>query len=291
MLIRSTFVAGVSTLLGILPFLLLLAVNKCPKSCQTPALVLGYVFVSLYAALCVTVVCIFLASVTLADALKWFTSGLLGLVSSLLLTPVFVTLASLLLLSRHQITADELCHWYCEGLAFQLGPLHISIALADQRRLLRQMPSAGKNLTVRCQVVGMPQTVLLERSSETEEAVQRFSGGELSLTDKQWLQISILGERAGSYVELGFVCLEMSTLLSGGFQGRLKLKSMRRWLDAHIDANIPEPVATLAGSHEADAVDLCVTTESDDNRETQRDVNPFCHPHVHEDDAMQTIAI
>ena len=68
MILRSVIVSSLSTMLGILPFIVLLLLNKCPHACRRVVLITGYGYVCLYSLLCVMIVSIFLSSVTLPDA-------------------------------------------------------------------------------------------------------------------------------------------------------------------------------------------------------------------------------
>jgi len=256
MMIRAAFVSALSTLLGILPFLLPLLLRRCPQSCTPVAKIISYTYTFVYFAVCNIVVCVFLSSVTLADGLKWFASGIMGLMSSLLLMPALVACASLLLLHNTSADADELYNW---GPSDREGEVwrylecrpEISISLATQRLLLCKHPACS--LEVICQVAGLPETaVTLDRdedSTSNDKDGKEDAGtwcGALSVTEEQWLRISARArsDQSDHAWELGFICLSMESL-RGGFQGALELQCPRH-LQAYLEANIPEPTVEIA---------------------------------------------
>ncbi|CAK9063068.1 unnamed protein product [Durusdinium trenchii] len=214
-LIRSVVVSSFSTLLGVIPFVLLLVLNQCPKGCGRAVNLMSFGYVGLYSFTCIMVVSIFLASVTQTDAAKWLMTGLVGFCSSLLLMPVLLMLIGLLLLHLHQPDPDDLCTW-----RRSVGPLWpiISISFAEERL---RVP----HLLVSCVPEGGTAIPLESRdatSATTDFAVD--STRPLFLQPKQRLRITVLCEIEGEAVELGFAWLE-SKDWTKGFMGELQLSN------------------------------------------------------------------
>ena len=149
-------------MLGIVPFLLLVLLSKCPREpkCFTRVgNLIAFAYVWSYALTCIVVVSIFLSSVHPDDAWKWFVSGFVGFISSLFLIPIALMSLGLALLNFYQVHPDDLCSWRKEGRV-----LRLQISMPPETRSLLQINGA-EDLLVVCEVDGIPEkTVTLQKT-------------------------------------------------------------------------------------------------------------------------------
>jgi len=220
MIIRSVLVSIISTFVGVVPFILLVLLSRCPREpkCFTRVgNLIAFAYVWSYALTCIVVVSIFLSSVHPDDAWKWFVSGFVGFISSLFLIPIALMSLGLALLNFYQVHPDDLCSWRKEGRV-----LRLQISMPPETRSLLQINGA-EDLLVVCEVDGIPEkTVTLQKTGGAKWSSSR----PFSIRDKQKLQISFraTGDPSAEDSELGTISLEKSEKWKGS--RRLPIQSI-----------------------------------------------------------------
>ena len=161
--VRSVVIAFITAAVGALPLALLIAlVTRVVLIPMHIRLMLFWMLLTAYFLLCLMVVCIFIASVSLSDSQKWFVSALTNVLTGAIFSPLLISsVMSCWLQFRklEQLITNVASQWQSGKLQELVHVESISLSEAALKTVLKSDPV---EMTITCQVAGHDEVTELQ---------------------------------------------------------------------------------------------------------------------------------
>lgn len=229
-LVRAFTVQLISSAFGALPFIaLVFFFYRFQMIRLSIRRGIFWCFLFCYFFLCVGVVCIFIASVSPADATKWFYTSLIDLIMTWLL-PVLLSAAVLMIMSFYWLESAKTRRVGHEEASHPVLPwpslesLQMYEVKMGSLEVLEYKVKKKKPFLVTCEVAGCPDTSQsFERMQD--EGSYRVSEGVFTTSEDNQLLFSVYHRKGNTPPKLrGRALMPVAHLLDDGFNGKLPVQ-------------------------------------------------------------------
>ncbi|CAE7557766.1 unnamed protein product [Symbiodinium sp. CCMP2592] len=159
--VRSVVIAFITAAVGALPLALVMAlVTKVVLIPMQIRLMLFWTLLTAYFLLCLMVVCIFIASVSLSDSEKWFVSALTNVLTGAIFSPLLISsVMSCWLRKLEQLITKVASQWQSQKLQ---ELVHMESIWLSEVALKTVLKSDPVEMTITCQVAGHDEVTELQ---------------------------------------------------------------------------------------------------------------------------------